>query len=242
MWKFAHDVRDDVLVKGYKEIVLFDNADSIEGTALRQSQLLRVSEDMTEQAKNYSDLYLSIIKWLEKELPEVKITVLMVGKDNHSELRLHNTKKGELPENLQHLVTNMVKNYIDGAHDYGGLKSVEFVTADEILINFGTEQQPYNVLFAHGNKHSADGKQALSQAEKDHDCDVHLLVLGHLHNYSINTVTVSKGTQKMVLRLPSVVGITEYSKELRLLSFPGFVKITIDTVSRVSNAQLIRLN
>jgi hypothetical protein len=240
LWFIAQTIVDDVRKSGDKEIYILDNGDPIEGAGLRVSQLLRITESMTLQARHYTNVIASIIKWVSKELPEVSIKWLMVSDDNHGQLRLYNTKRDELPENIVVLITNALKNIVESAHEWGGLSNVEFVTADEILLQLGGEK-PYNIVCAHSHQYSKND-DILAQVSQRHDATCHLFIGGHWHLASVKYKNVKDGGQQAMIWLPSVVGDTDFSEKLFLSCYPGFAKITVDLTNRISNAEFIRID
>ena len=233
-------IAGDAKVNGYKRIYILDDGDPIEGAGLRVSQLMRIAEAMTAQAKHYTNLIASNIKWISQELNGVEIVYLMVSEDNHGQLRLYNTKRDELPENIVLLITNALKNIIDTAHEYGGMANIEFIAADEILLTLG-EDKPFNIVAAHSHQYNR-GDNILEQLSQRHDCTVHLFIGGHWHLFSVKYKNVKENGQQAMIWLPSVVGDTDFAERLFLSCYPGFCKITIDTENRVSNAELIRLS
>ena len=239
LWEIAERIVADVKLHGYDHIHVLDNGDPIEGAGLRVSQLLRITEAMTLQAKHYTNTMKAIIKWVSEQLPNVKIKWLMVSDDNHGQLRLYNTKRDELPENIVVLITNALKNIIESAQEFGGLQNIEFITADVILLTFG-EEKPFNVVCAHSHQYTKND-DILNQVSQRHDVTCHLFIGAHWHLASVKYKNVKDGGQQAMVWLPSVVGDTDFSEQLFLSCYPGFAKITIDTVSRMSNAQFIRL-
>lgn len=230
---------NDTKANGYKEIYIADLGDQIEGSALRVSQLIRITESMTQQAKNYANEVIKLIKMVAKELPDVKVNVLMISEDNHAQLRLFNTKRNELPENLALLITNQVEMIIDTLHEADVYKNLTFIQGDEIVLNLG-EKTPYNVVFAHGHQYGRS-ENILEKTEQRHGHTTHLYVAGHWHQFSVKYKNVKDHGQQAMIFLPSVVGDTDFSETLFLSCYPGFLKISVDLTTRVSNAKLIRL-
>lgn len=206
-----------------KEIYLADVADDIEGTALRASQLLRITESMTEQAKGYSKYLVEKIRWLAERHPNVQICFLHVSEDNHSQLRLHNTNRDELPENLQQLITSEIETFVNTAHSFDKLNNLTYIAAPEIVLSLGY----INIVFAHGHQYSKNDN-ILEMASKRHEIKVHAFIAGHWHQYSHKNKDVYQGIQESLIFLPAVVGDTDYSERLFLSSRPGFAKITVD--------------
>jgi len=237
LWEMANWIVNDVVTNGIKEFYLTDHADDIEGTSLRVGQLIKITEEMTKQAREYSNEIVTIIKWLSKQLPDVLIHFMMVSLDNHSQLRLYNTKRDEMDENLALLITNTVLNVVDTAHEYGGMENLDFTTADEILLTLGNDK-PFNIVLAHGHQYSRNDN-ILEDTEKHHKCVTHLFIGGHWHRYSFKSKDVKDDAQQAIIFLPSVVGDTDFSEKLHVSCMAGFAKITIDTVKRNSNSEVI---
>lgn len=227
---------EDAKRHGYKEIIISDLGDQIEGASLRVSQLANIAESMTKQAKHYAVLIAGLIKMVAQELPEVKITMAMVSEDNHSQIRLYNTKRDELGEGLAELICADIENIVNTAHEYGGLKNLTFVTADEILLTING----FNMVLAHGHQYGRND-DILKDVELRHQVPVHLYVAGHWHRFSIKWKDVKDGAQQAMIFLPSVVGDTDFSDTLHVSTYPGFCKITINTAYKISNAKVIRL-
>lgn len=236
-WMFDRIIWD-VQEYGYKEIFLVDHGDSIEGSALRVSQLLNIAEDMTKQASSYTDLFIEGIKTLSKSLPNVLINVMMISSDNHSELRLYNTKRGDLPENLQSMIAHDVNRSISDIQEFGGLNNITFTYADEIYATFGGEENA--IVFAHGHQYSRR-ENILEQVEHKHGKPVMAYIGGHWHSFSVKYKNVKNGVQQALIFLPPVVGDTDYSDSLFVSSLPGFCKIKIDTVWHHVSAEFISL-
>ena len=173
---------------------------------------------------------------LSELLPDVKITYIMISKDNHSELRLYNTSRGDMPENLQEVIVESVKRDIETAHRYGGMKNIEFVYGDEVLVDFSG----YPVVFAHGHQYSRKD-DILNEVEHQHNQFVAAYIGGHWHRYSIKYRDVKNGKQQCLIHLPSVVGDTDYSDSLHVSSLPGFCEVVIDSTLGTINAKAIIL-
>lgn len=235
-----HDVFDNIIAdvreNGYKEIFISDQGDGIEGAALRVSQLVRIAEDMTVQAKMYANLIAKELKRISEVLNDVQILFIMISSDNHSELRLYNTKRGDLTENLQLLITNHVQAVVETAQEYGGMQNIEFVQGDEVMINFNGK----NVVFTHGHQYSKHDN-ILENVEHRHNDVVMGYIAGHWHRFSVKYRNVKNGAQQVLVHLPAVVGDTDFSDKLFVSSIAGFCKIEIDTDRGYINAHFVPL-
>lgn len=220
----------------YKRIYIADLGDQIEGSALRISQLVRIAEGMTEQARDYANIISELIKKTAKELPNTQIEFLMISEDNHAQLRLFSTKRDELPENLALLITNHIQNTVSLSHEYGHMLNVNFQQGDEILLKLNG----YNVVLAHGHQYGRN-ENILYSVEQRHQVSVHLFIAGHWHQFSTKFKNVKDGGQQALIFLPSVVGDTDFSDKLFLSCYPGFLEITIDLHDKIANARIMRL-
>lgn len=237
--EFFDYVIQDAKAHGYAHITVADLGDQIEGASLRISQLIRIADAMTEQAKQYSDELIKQLKRLSKELPGVKITFAQVSEDNHAQLRLFSTKRDELDENIAILITSAIKQVVDTAHEYGGMTNLTYCYGDEIVLQMGDEKNPFNMLLIHGHQYSR--KDNIFEDVRLRHGDIHLVVIAHWHQFKIVYKNLLNGTQLALVFLPSVVGDTDFSEKLHLSNKPGFCKITVDLVHRLVNAEMIPL-
>ncbi len=234
--KMFDTIIEEVERKGYKKIYVADLGDQIEGEALRISQLIRISEGMTLQARNYANVMIAEYKRLAKKLRGVEITLLQITDDNHSQLRLYSTQRNEMPENLSLMIGNEIKNMIDTAHEFGGLENLNIILGDEILLSFGG----YNVVLVHGHQYGRK-EDVLHSVEQRHRNRVHTFIAGHWHQFSIKYKDVKDSGQQVLVFLPAVVGDTDFSEQLFVSGLPGFAKISIDVTHKITNAKMYPL-
>lgn len=211
----------DVKINKYKEILIVDLADQIEGSALRISQLARIAEDMSDQAKIYEDLIDACLEFLVEQLPDVKIHFHMISEDNHSDLRLFKTGRGDLTDNFSKLIANNVAKIVSLHQRYGGFQNVVF-THSPILVQ---ETDTLPTVFAHGHQFSKKPSTMHENASTDVGRPIGTLVVGHWHNFSHTTLNYFNGAQQMVITAPSIVGDTDFAERLHLSNIPGFLKI-----------------
>lgn len=230
------NIVSDVKEHGYKEIYIADLGDQIEGASLRVSQLLRITESMTQQAKEYMDFTIAMMKELSNALANVKINYLMISEDNHAQLRLFNTKRDELPENVALLITNGIQHTVNTAHEFGGMQNLRFTAGDEIVLSL----DGYNIVFAHGHQYGRKD-DILEKTKRRHGLSVHLFIGGHWHQYSMKYRNIEGGVQQSLLFLPSVVGDTDFSERLFLSSYPGFAKVTVNLEKKIANSVFHKL-
>lgn len=212
---------DDVRMHNYPKIKIVDLADQIEGSSLRVSQLAKIGADMAEQAKLYEELIMSCIEVLSKKLPTTFIEFHMISEDNHSDLRLFNTKRGDLPDNLSKLITNNVDKSIQIHQKYGALENIKFSHSPIWVVETST----LPTVFAHGHQFSKAPKTMHEGASVDVGRPIGTLVVGHWHNASHTTLNFFNGAQQTVITAPSIVGDTDFAERLHLSNLPGFLKI-----------------
>lgn len=216
------------------KVYIADLGDDIEGAALRPSQLLRIVESMSEQAKGYANYIQKKYEELADIHPAVEIIVIHVEEDNHSQLRLHNTSRDELPENLQLLITNQLANFFETAHHFGALKNVTYLHAAEVLVDFGG----YPIVFAHSHQYRKNDN-ILDMVQKRHQTKVHAFVGGHWHTYSHKNRNRYHGAQESLIFLPAVVGDTDYSDRLFYTGRPGFAQLSVKPHSKYVTSEQI---
>ena len=235
----AKTIIEDVRASGVKEFTLIEGGDQIEGRALRVSQLERTAEHMGEQAKLFMITYMDVIKLMSKELPDVMINFKFVSEDNHSDLRLFKTGRGDLQDNLSVVIANGIAMAVQTAQEYDGLLNVDFEFGAEILIE-GIHTLP--MLIAHGHQYKADPKAMHAQAEQRHDRKIGVMIVGHWHNYKHTTLEYTQGTQQAVVHLPALVGETDFGKRIFRRNLPGFLRIDPDDVGVSSKMFYMKLD
>ncbi len=145
MDKMFQYISEDITTHDYREVTLADLGDDVEGAGLRVSQLLRIAESMTKQAKEYSEYLKDRLRWLADEHPDVQFKVVHVEEDNHGQLRLNGTKRNELPDNVQELITHDIAEFFKTAHEFRKYVNVEYISAGEVLVDY----DGYKVVFSH---------------------------------------------------------------------------------------------
>lgn len=220
--EFYSYVVNDTLKHSYTKIYVVDEADDIEGSALRASQLLHITESMTEQAKGYADYTQQKLEWLSENLPDCEIIFQHVDEDNHSQLRLHGSSRDELPENLQLLITNKLATFVETAHKFEGLMNLTYLSAPELIVDY----DGYKGIFFHGHQYTRNDN-ILDMVSKRHETKIHFACVAHWHSYSHKNRDVQRGAQESLIFIPPIVGNTDYSRKLFLSGRAGFLKLKI---------------
>ncbi|MCP1159429.1 hypothetical protein [Bacillus infantis] len=185
------------------ELTVLNGADSVEGMALRVSQLTALQYGFIDQVIKYARYK---VEWLRELSKHVKIRYIHIPSANHTELRLHNSSRSEMPKED---VERIIAVYI---HDM--LKDNERIDVplyDEGIVDF--ELNGYNFAACHG--HQLKGKKnALKDISMMKRKFYDFLYVSHFHHGSSLTVGETDTHNIEVVQLPSIMGSDEYSDSL----------------------------
>jgi hypothetical protein len=191
--------------KDFKKVKIFDLGDSIEGV-LRLSSLEGLKMGATVSAGYYGKF---LFKWLN-ELSKVFSVEIAEANGNHSEMRLLNSKKNELPkENLAIIIRDILEIGIEAS----GNPNLFLLPCTE-QGNVYTHCAGFDILAIHGHNE----KSKLDEIYKDYDGfypnNIDYILVGHLH-YN------SESENKNVIRVPSIVGTNVFAENIKKRSDAG---------------------
>jgi hypothetical protein len=185
------------------EINVLNGADSVEGMALRVSQLTALQHGFIDQVIKYSRYK---VEWLKELSKYVKVNYIHIPSANHTELRLHSSSRGEMPKED---VERIIAVYI---HDM--LKDNERINVplyDEGIIDF--ELLGFSIAACHG--HQLKGKKnAIKDISMLKRKFFDYLYVSHFHHGSSLTVGETETHNIEVIQLDSIMGSDEYSDSL----------------------------
>jgi hypothetical protein len=185
------------------EITVLNGADSVEGMALRVSQLTALQHGFIDQVIKYSRYK---VEWLKELSKYVKVNYIHIPSANHTELRLHSSSRGEMPKED---VERIIAVYI---HDM--LKDNERINVplyDEGIIDF--ELLGFSIAACHG--HQLKGKKnAIKDISMLKRKFFDYLYVSHFHHGSSLTVGETETHNIEVIQLDSIMGSDEYSDSL----------------------------
>lgn len=194
-----------------KHLSLADLGDSVEGI-LHISQLKSLKGNIVDDIMDYADF---IEEWLFLLSEAGFIIDFYTSEGNHSDLRILTGKKGDFPhENLERIYTRTLKK--------------SFKDNPNVIIHDSLDGLNYfdvngiKILTAHGNK-EGNLKNSIKDYEDTYNIHVDYLCVGHLH--SKNEFEVAKG--KEVIQVRSIMGINEYSKDIKKTSDAGATMFTV---------------
>lgn len=220
MEKAFSEIYEYIVDNNVEKINIAEMGDQIEGTGLRKAQLAYTSQMMTKQAMLYEDVFMNLLTKLAEKVPETKITVYFITKDNHSELRVHNTGPGNIDDHFAEVIGVHIKREIETANKYGGMENVSIILGQTHLI---TTDDDRTIFLAHGHKHSGAMDKLPEQIYGDIGMTPDIIITGHYHQFKLLTRHVRDGFMGMTVVAPSIVGDTDFSSTIHKSSHPGIL-------------------
>jgi hypothetical protein len=203
MGKLLSDAVGVVKKERLDELTVLNGADSVEGMALRVSQLTALQYGFIDQVIKYARYK---VEWLKELSKYAKIRYIHIPSANHTELRLHGSSRGEMPKED---VERIIAVYI---HDM--LKDNERIDVpmyDEGIIDF--DLLGFNIAACHG--HQLKGKKnAIKDISMMKRKFFDYLYVSHFHHGSSLTVGETETNNIEVIQLDSIMGSDEYSDSL----------------------------
>ncbi|RYI30598.1 hypothetical protein EVU96_09285 [Bacillus infantis] len=185
------------------ELTVLNGADSVEGMALRVSQLTALQYGFIDQVIKYARYK---VEWLKELSKHVKIRYIHIPSANHTELRLHNSSRSEMPKED---VERIIAVYIHDMLKYN--ERIDVPLYDEGIVDF--ELNGYIFAACHG--HQLKGKKnALKDISMMKRKFYDFLYVSHFHHGSSLTVGETDTHNIEVVQLPSIMGSDEYSDSL----------------------------
>jgi len=200
MNKLLHETVKVIEKEKLDELTIINGADSVEGMALRVSQLTTLQYGFIDQVIKYSRYK---VEWLKELSKYVKIKYIHIPSANHTELRLYSTSRGEMPkEDVERIIAVYIHDMLKDN------ERIEVPMIDEGIVDF--ELLGFNFVACHGHqiKNKKNAIRDLSMLKRKF---FDYMYISHFHHG--NTLTVGEtGTNNVeVIQLPSVMGSDEYS-------------------------------
>ena len=224
MWDLLAQTVDIVNKEQLGTICVYNMGDFSDGI-LRVSQLMKLRYGIIEGSVLYAKF---IVNWLNELTKHVKVRFQMV-KGNHTELRMLGQPKGTFnKENTDIIVREIIKlclkdnpnfNYIENPTGY----------IYEIIYD-------KHILGIHGEVKNME--QSLKDFSNTYDVKIDYLIAGHLHHEESTVI----GRDKEVIRVPSIIGIDDYSMSLNKTSNPGALFLVMQEGYGIKCKYPIKLN
>ncbi|KIL12224.1 hypothetical protein B4127_1555 [Bacillus pumilus] len=203
MAQLLSDTVECIQKESLNELVVLNGADSVEGMALRVSQLTPLQYGFMDQVIKYSRYK---VEWLKELSKYVKIKYIHIPSANHTELRLHGTSRGEMPkEDVERIIATYIHDMLQENN------RIEVPLYDDGIVDFNLLE--FEIVACHGHqiKNKKNAIRDLSQLKrKFYD----YMYISHFHHGNMLTVGEAAGHNVQVIQLPSVMGSDEYSDSL----------------------------
>lgn len=204
----AAKVIEDYDKFGYSNLIVFDLGDAVENI-LRISSLQKLAMGVIDAAIEYAEIISTWLVELQRNL-NIPIKYSAVG-GNHDIQRLLSSKKDFPEENLMKVIIEIIRLRLK---DYDSITIAPYNECQFENI------QDVQVLVFHGDDAKSEAEE-LGFWENYHEVDIDILIMGHKHSKSEQTVGYGMYGDKEVIHVNSIVGADTYSKKLRRISKAG---------------------
>lgn len=212
MEKLISEVVPILEKEGLTNLEIINGADSIEGMSLRVSQLQSLSIGFVDQTIKFSKFMSS---WLNKFSEFANITYRHVPSANHSEIRPHNSKRGEFPaEDLERIIMHYIHDVLENN------QRVDVVVDDKGIIDFNILN--YNAVALHGHQ-LRNKKDVIKDLSMLHRKFYDYCFIYHYHHGNNLTVGQGETNNVEIIQSPSIMGSDEYSDSLMTGAKPGAI-------------------
>lgn len=203
MAQLLSETVETIQKESLNELVVLNGADSVEGMALRVSQLTPLQYGFMDQVIKYSRYK---VEWLKELSKYVKIKYIHIPSANHTELRLHGTSRGEMPkEDVERIIATYIHDMLQEN------ERIEVPLFDDGIVDFNLLEFEFVACHGHQIKNKKNAIRDLSQLKrKFYD----YMYISHFHHGNMLTVGEAAGHNVQVIQLPSVMGSDEYSDSL----------------------------
>lgn len=226
MWKLLSDMENDFYDMGYDKLIIVDIGDIIEGILRCTKTLRKLKTGIIESANDYANF---MAEWLVEVHNRLKIPVKysLIG-GNHDIIRILSSKKDFDDENIAEDVCNKIKDKIEinklrTKLDYGIIPDIVINDYKDIIYH---NLYGMNIMSYHGDTKNL--KQDIEFFENYYQIDVDILICGHLHRSSQETIGYGYMGDREIIRVPSIIGVDEYAKSIKKLARAGVKFMTFD--------------
>lgn len=192
---------------------------------IRIGQLMKLRYGVIEGTVKYADF---LCNWLNK-LTEYTCVVFQMVKGNHTENRLFNQPKGTFSkENTDLFAREIIKTRLANNPNFEMIENPTGLIFDQLL--------GFNILGIHGE--CKDLAQTIKDFSSTYKVELDILIGGHMHHGASENV----GLGRDVIRVPSIIGIDEFSMDLKKTSNAGATLIILEKGKGKTREYNIKLN
>lgn len=201
LWNLANKVIDIIKKDEINCLRIYNLSDNIEGI-LRMSQLMKLRYGVVDATIKVSEL---LARWLNYISKFTKVKYSMCLDGNHDEIRSLIGKKGTFVEdNMNKIILTFLKERLKENPNIEIIEQHTEMIFDNVC--------GYNVLAFHGDTKNL--KKAILDYSSIYDVKINYLIGGHMHHSQQEDV----GMDSEVLLVPSIIGIDDFSMQLRRTS------------------------
>lgn len=218
MWNLLAKLEDDFTRFDYDKLKIIDMGDCIDGI-LRMGSLQKLDTGVIQSTIEYAEF---MSHWICEVYNRLHIPIeYSLSGGNHDMIRLLTEKKIFEDENIAKIVQQFISLRVENAKTFAELHNNEIPNieilqyGDTIYHNiFGM-----NILSYHGD--SKDLQKDIEFFENFYQIQVDMIVAGHLHRNSQETIGYGYMGDREIIRVPSIMGTDDFAKRIRKLSRAG---------------------
>jgi hypothetical protein len=226
MWKLLSDFDNDFKDMPVDKIKVLDCGDAVEGILRATSSLQKLKVGVIDSAMEYAE-FMSV--WLCELYNRVQVPVeYSITGGNHDIVRILSSKKDFDGENIAKTIHAHIEQRVEISKlkcriETGIIPDIEIREYSDITFN---TVHGLNVLTYHGD--TKNMKEDIEFFENFYQIDVDILIAGHLHRGSSETLGYAAMGDREIIRVPSIVGVDDYAKSIRKASRAGSLYMTFN--------------
>lgn len=206
-----------------EKLLIMDIGDCISGI-LRMGSLQKLETGVIQSALEYAE-FMSV--WLVEVWNRLHIPIeYSLRGGNHDMLRLLTEKKVFEEENIAKVIHQFIKLRVENIKLANAISlNVEPSQVEHIIEVADYSDTIYhnlygmNILSYHGD--SKNLKEDIEFFENFYNIDIDIIITGHLHRNSQETIGIGYNGDREIMRVPSIMGGNVYSKRIRKHSRAG---------------------
>lgn len=233
MWNLLSQIDNDIYDIKMDKLDIIDCGDNIEGILRVGDSLRNLETGVIDSAIAYAEFIAVWLVELHNRL-QIPITYSLTG-GNHDVIRILQSKPDFQEENIAKFIYKHINDRITISKQKC---EIEALKNNKKFYPINISLNPYNdvlyqnyyginVLAYHGD--TKNMKEDIDFFENYYQIDIDILVGGHLHRNSSETVGIGYMGDREILRLPSICGMDTFSKKIRKSSRAGAKFMTFTT-------------
>lgn len=219
MWKLLSDVENDFNRFDYKKLVILDTGDCVEGILRLSDSIQKLKVGVMDSALEYGE-FMSV--WICEAYNRLHIPIeysLTTG--NHDIVRILTNKKSFSGETVAKQIHSEITNRVEISKLKAKLESgkdiqIEIKPYQDISYN---NLYGINLMSYHGDCKNMN--EDIEFFENYYGISIDILVGGHLHRSSSESIGFGSMGDREIIRVPSIMGVEDYSKTIRKSSCAG---------------------